>query len=141
MADVIDESFAQQKLVVILMGLFSGLALVLSGLGIYGVVSYAAVKRLAEIGVRMALGATRSDIIGLLLKEGMTPVVAGLALGFCGAWLSRHALIGLLYGISSTDAATYAGVGILIAMTAFLANIVPSLRAVRIDPMTALRRE
>jgi putative ABC transport system permease protein len=141
MEEIVDESFAQRRLLVSVMGLFSVLALVLSGLGIYGVVSYSAVKRVSEIGVRMALGATRRDIIGLLVKQGMTPVVIGLGLGFCGAWSSTRAISGLLYGISSTDATTYAGVGLLIAMTAFLATVLPSLRVVRIDPMTALRRE
>jgi len=141
MADVLDESFAQRKLLVLLMGLFSALALVLSGLGIYGVVSYTAVKRVSEIGVRIALGATRWDIIGLLVRQGITPVVIGLAMGFCGAWSSRRALSGLLYGISSTDATTYLAVGILIVLTALFATILPSVRAVRVDPMTALRRE
>jgi predicted permease len=141
MADVVDESFAQRKLLVILMALFSVLALVLSVLGIYGVVSYTAAKRVPEIGVRMALGATRPDVIVLLVKYGMTPVGIGLVLGFGGAWSSRRAISGLLYGISSTDAMTYAGVGMLIVLAAALATVLPSLRATRIDPMTALRRE
>jgi predicted permease len=141
MGEVVDESFAQPKLLVILMGLFSGLALLLSPLGIYGVVSYAGAKRDSEIGVRMALGAARSDVIGLMVKDGMTPVLVGLAVGFGGAGSSRRALNGLLYGISSTDTLTYAGAGILIVLTAVLATMLPSVRAARIDLMSVLRQE
>ena len=141
MQNVVDESLGQRKLLAGLMALFSGLALVLAAIGIYGVISYSVVQRTPEIGVRMALGASRKDIIGLLLRQGMMPVMIGLVAGLIGAWSLRRVVAGLLYDISSTDILTYIAVAALIVLTALLATLVPTQRATRIDPYAVIRQE
>jgi ABC-type antimicrobial peptide transport system permease subunit len=141
MREILDGSLSGRKFPVDLMTLFSALALILSAIGIYSVMSYSVVQRTSEIGIRMALGADRANIIGLLLKQAMTPVVVGLAIGLLGAWSLKRVLSGLLYGVSSTDLVTYAIVIILIISTAVIATLLPSRRATEIDPLTALRQE
>jgi len=141
MRDVLDESLSMRRFPVDLMSLFSALALILSAIGIYSVMSYSVVQRTSEIGIRMALGANRANIIGLLLKQAMTPVMVGLAIGLLGAWSLKKTLSRLLYGVSSTDYVTYAIVIILIVSTAVIATLLPSHRATEIDPLTALRQE
>jgi len=141
MREVLDESLSRRKFPVDLMSLFSALALILSAIGIYSVMSYSVVQRRSEIGIRMALGAGRANIISLLLKQVMTPVAVGLAMGLHGAWLLKRVLSELLYGVSSTDFVTYVIVIILIVLTAVIATLLPSHRATEIDPLTALRQE
>jgi predicted permease len=139
MQEVVDESLSRRKLLANLMAMFSALALILSATGIYGVMSYAVVQRTSEIGLRMALGAGRREITHLLLRQGMAPVLVGLTLGLLGAWSFRKIVSGMLYGTSSTDVVTYLAVATLIVLTAAAAILVPTRRASRIDPQTALR--
>src|SRR5262249_40583006 len=141
MREVLDDSLSTRRFPVSLMTLFSVLALVLSAIGIYGVMSYSVVQRTSEIGIRMALGARRVNIIGLMLRQGMIPVVIGLAVWLLGAWSLKRVLSGLLYGVSSTDVITYAIVAMLILLTAVIAILIPARRATQIDPLTALRQE
>ncbi|HKX30109.1 MAG TPA: FtsX-like permease family protein [Blastocatellia bacterium] len=141
MSEILDESLAMRKFPVDLMTMFSALALMLSAVGIYSVMSYAVVQRGSEIGIRMALGARPADIAGLFLKQAMTPVMTGLAIGLLGTWSLKRILSGLLYGISSTDLVTYVAVMLLIISTAVTAILLPSRRATEIDPSTALRQE
>jgi putative ABC transport system permease protein len=141
MRDVLNESLSRRKFPVDLMSLFSSLALILSAIGIYSVMSYSVVQRTSEIGIRMALGADRANIVSLFLKQAMAPVMVGLAMGLLGAWSLKRVLSGLLYGVSSTDYVTYAIVIILIVLTAVIATLLPSHRATEIDPLTALRQE
>jgi putative ABC transport system permease protein len=123
----------------LLVGGFALLALILSVVGIYGVISYAVVQRMQELGVRMALGAQRRDIIGMILGDGTKLAVAGIIIGSVAAlWLSRF-LRSLLFGIAAGDPVTYIGVAALLAAVALLASYVPARRATRVDPLIALR--
>jgi putative ABC transport system permease protein len=121
--------------------LFSVSALLLASLGIYGVVSYSVGQRTGEMGIRMALGAQPGAISGMVLRQGMTPVVAGLAAGVAGALALGRLLGSLLFGVKATDPATIAGVAVMLAAVAALASWVPARRATRIDPAVALRGE
>jgi putative ABC transport system permease protein len=111
----------------------------LSALGIYGVVAHAVERRTREIGVRMALGATRASILGLVMRNGMRMVIAGVAAGLVAAALVTRALRGLLFGVPALDPLTFAGVTGLLLLVAVCAILVPALRAMRLDPITALR--
>jgi ABC-type antimicrobial peptide transport system permease subunit len=109
--------------------------------GIYGVLAYAVARRTAEIGVRVALGATPRNILRLIVGQGMRPILLGIAAGLAGAfWLSRF-VSGLLFGIEAADLLTFAGVAAIVTLTALAACCVPALRALRINPVTALREE
>ncbi len=122
-------------------GALGALGLVLALVGIYGVVSYAAAQRTQEIGVRMALGAQRRDILRLVVGQGLTLVGGGIALGLCAAFGISRLLANLLFGISSTDPLTFGLVPLILGSMALVASYLPALRATRIDPMTALRKE
>jgi putative ABC transport system permease protein len=130
-----------RKLPAVLLGLFAGLALVLALVGIYGVIAYSVSQRTGEIGVRMALGAERVDVLRLVIAQGMTPVCVGLLVGVGAAFVLTRALSGVLYGVNSTDPLTLAAVSLLLAVTALLACGLPARRAARIDPIMALRYE
>jgi putative ABC transport system permease protein len=139
--EVVNRSVAPQRLNTMLLGVFSALALLLATTGIYGVLSYSMSRRTSEIGLRVALGASEWSILQMALGQGMRPVVVGLAIGAAGAyWLSRY-LMALLFGVKPFDLLTYAGVAVLLLVTALLACYVPGRRAMRIDPATALRIE
>jgi putative ABC transport system permease protein len=123
----------------LLVGGFALLALILSVVGIYGVISYGVVQRTQELGVRMALGAQGGDIVGMILRDGTLLAVAGIVVGSVAAlWLSRF-LRSLLFGIGTADPLTYVGVAALLAGVALLASYVPARRATRVDPLIALR--
>jgi putative ABC transport system permease protein len=124
-----------------LLGAFAGLALLLASAGIYGVVSYTAGKRTGEIGIRMALGAQRRDVIRLLLRQGMLVAGAGIAAGLCGAFYLTRFLATQLYGIRPTDPLTFTMVPLVLWAVAFAASYIPVRRATRTDPMSALRCE
>jgi ABC-type antimicrobial peptide transport system permease subunit len=117
------------------------LGLLLALVGIYGVVSYTAAQRTQELGVRMALGAQRRDILTLVVGHGLRLIVAGLALGVLAAFALSRVLSNLLFGISATDAATFIAVPLLLGVMALVASYVPALRATRIAPAVALRNE
>jgi len=117
------------------------IGLLLASMGIYGTVSYVVVLRTREVGIRMALGATRRDVLMLMLRESTRPVVAGLLAGMCLAVGASHLLRGVLYGLSTFDVISFAGVSVLFLAIALLAAYLPSRRAMRVDPMVALRYE
>ena len=134
-------SVAQPRFYAVLLGFFALLALGLAAVGIYGVLSYSVSQRSREIGVRRALGAHRSHILGLVLRQGLLLTVAGLVLGVVGAIVGTRVLSSLLFGVELTDVTTYAAVPVLLGVVALVACYLPALRATRVDPLRALRYE
>jgi len=141
MPELIDASVAQARFRTMLLGLFAAMAMVLAALGIFGVISYSVSCRTNEIGIRVALGASRSSILRMILRETLALALAGMALGVpCALAASR--LVGhMLFGVSASDPATLAAVTFALAAVATLAGYVPAYRAMRVDPMVALRYE
>lgn len=123
------------------LGVFAALAMMLAGIGIYGVMAFSVAGRTREIGVRIALGAKNSDVLRLVMGEGLIMTVAGLAIGLAAAWATTHILASQLYGVSSTDLPTFAGISLILATVAMLACYIPARRATKVDPMIALRYE
>ena len=134
-------SVAAPRFYALLLGLFALMALLLAAIGIYGVLSYNVSQRHREIGVRMALGAAGRDILSMVLGQGLTLAVVGIAIGVAGAFATTRFLRTLLFGITVTDPLTYAGITVLLTGVALLACWIPARRAIRVDPMTALRYE
>jgi predicted permease len=124
-----------------LLGLFSLIALVLASVGIYGVMHYSVAQRTHEIGIRMALGARPSDVLGMVIRQGLTLALAGLAMGLAGAWWLTQILSGLLYGVTSADPPTFLSVSLLLTAVAALASSIPAWRAAKVDPLQALRHD
>lgn len=141
MTVLVNRSLASDRFNTALLGLFAGLALVLAAVGIYGVVGYHVTQRTREVGVRLALGADRGNVLGLVLRQAMVPVALGAVVGLALAPLLTRLLDSLLYGIGTTDPTTFAAVPLMLVAVGFLACLVPALRATRVDPLTALRRE
>jgi ABC-type antimicrobial peptide transport system permease subunit len=117
------------------------LALVLAGIGVYGVASYTVAQRTRELGIRVALGVTRAELLRQVLRDGMLPVLGGAALGAVIGLLSSKLLSSLLFGVSPSDPLVFVGAVVTLAGVAFLANLLPARRAARVDPMVALRCE
>ena len=138
---VIGDSVAPRRLSVVLLGVFAGIAVLLASVGIYGVMSFIVVQRTQEIGVRMALGAQRSDVLKLILGRSLKLISAGAAIGLIVALLSAGTLRALLYNVSAFDTPTFVLVTILLAAVALAASYLPAMRATRADPMTALHAE
>jgi putative ABC transport system permease protein len=141
MSALIGEALAERRLILVLFGLFAVVALVLAAVGIYGVVAYLVAQRTHEIGVRVALGARRSDILRLVLKQGMVYAVVGAVTGVAGAIAVTRLMKTLLFEVAATDAATFAVTAGLLSAMALLACYIPARRATRVDPMVALRYE
>ncbi|HEX6050089.1 MAG TPA: ABC transporter permease [Gemmatimonadaceae bacterium] len=141
MASVADGATARPRLTLALLATFAAVALVLAAAGIYGVVSYAVSRRTHEIGVRMALGATPSAVIGLIVGQGMRVVALGATAGLAGALLVTRLMTAFLYGVGATDPATYASVTLVLMTVAVVACVIPARRATRIDPLTAMRSD
>jgi len=141
MDGVVAEANAQPRFEMMLLSIFAAVALVLAAVGIYGVISYSASQRTHEIGVRMSLGATRGDVLLLVVRQGIWLAVAGSAAGLTGSLLLSRLMGGLLYGVKPTDPVTFAAVAFGLAVVAMLACYIPARRAMRVDPMAALRYE
>jgi putative ABC transport system permease protein len=141
MEQIVDDSMAQRRFQMTIVLLFAMAALVLASLGIYGVVAYSVALRRGEMGIRMALGARRVDILTLILRQGMIPVALGLGGGIIISLGAARLLAGLLYGVAAVDPVTIGAVTVTLGVVAALAGFLPARRATRVDPLTALRYE
>jgi putative ABC transport system permease protein len=141
MKRLVDDSVSTRRVTLILLGLFSALALVLASIGIYGVMSYSVAQRTHEIGIRMALGAQLGNVMRMVLAQGFRIALVGVAIGLAGALLLTRLISGLLYSIPAADPLTFAAVASLLFLIALLACYIPARRATRVDPMLALRYE
>jgi putative ABC transport system permease protein len=138
---LVADSLSRQRFGMLLLGSFAALALVLAAVGIYSVLAYAVRHRGREIGIRMALGAQMSDVLKLIVLQGMRPAALGMGIGLAAALALGRSLSSLVFGVTATDPWTLAGVAILLALVALTACLVPALRATRVDPIRALRDE
>src|SRR5215469_3495813 len=141
MDQVISNSFASRRFAMVLLGVFALIALLLASIGIYGVISYMAGQRTHEIGIRMTLGAQRRDVLKLVMRDAARMTVGGVLVGLIAAAGLTRLIKSMLFGVSTTDPATFAGVAILLATVAFVACYLPTRRAMRVDPIVSLRYE
>jgi putative ABC transport system permease protein len=141
MDDLLARSLAQPRFALSLLGLFAGLALLLAGIGIYGVMSYAVAQRRHEIGIRLALGAQPRDVLRLVIGEGMRLASLGVGLGLIGAFILTRFIKSLLFGVGAADPMTFALISLLILSVALLACYLPARRAMKADPLIALRSD
>ena len=141
MYEVMADSVARQRLNMLLLGIFGGLALLLATVGVYGVMSYIVSQRSQEFGIRMALGARRRDLVSLVIGQASRMAIAGLAIGIVAALVLTRTLRTLLFEVRAADPVTFLVITALLGIIALLASYVPALRASRVDPMVALRYE
>ncbi|MGH9759360.1 MAG: FtsX-like permease family protein, partial [Blastocatellia bacterium] len=141
MDKIVAQSLAQPEFRAVLALIFAGVALSLAALGIYGVLSHAVAERTHEIGIRMALGASRTDVLKMVLGQGLALAVGGTAAGLCGAIAATRLVASLLFGVHPNDPVTLAAVTLFLATIALAACYIPAHRATRVDPSTALRYE
>ncbi|HEY3937644.1 MAG TPA: ABC transporter permease [Bryobacteraceae bacterium] len=139
MDDVLAGTLGQRRLTMWLLGSFAGIALLLAVMGMYGVIAYSVAQRTQEVGIRRALGAQQADILRLVVSQGLGLALAGIAIGIGGAFALTRFIKSLLFAVSATDPATFAGIAVLFLVIALLASYFPARRAARIDPMAALR--
>jgi predicted permease len=139
--DTLAESVSPRRFNMLLVAVFAGLALALATVGIYGVMAFSVTQRTHEIGIRMALGAERGEVRGLILRQGLRLTLAGVVLGIAGAWGLTRFLTGFLYGVRPTDPATFVLVSLMLVSVAIMATYIPARRATKVDPMVALRYE
>jgi ABC-type antimicrobial peptide transport system permease subunit len=141
MDGVLSDSVAPARFRAVLFAIFGGLALSLAAIGIYGVIAYTAAQRTREVGIRMALGARRRDIFLSVVAGGMGLVVAGVLAGALGAWWVSRFLSSLLFGLSPTDISSFASTAVVLAVVSALACTAPAIRAMRVDPLRAIRSD
>jgi ABC-type antimicrobial peptide transport system permease subunit len=141
MSDHVARSLVQQRLIARLSSFFGLLALLLACIGLFGIMSFSVARRTNEIGIRMALGAKRGDVLRLVMREGLAPVLIGVALGLPAALLGARLITSLLFGLTPADPLTVCAATILLLAIAGLAGYLPARKASRVDPMTALRCE
>jgi ABC-type antimicrobial peptide transport system permease subunit len=125
----------------LLLGSFAGLALVLAAVGIYSVLSYAVRRRLREIGIRIALGATHKDVVRMVVADGMKPILLGVTIGLAASFALSRVVASLIFGIRATDPLTFAAVALLLVTVGILATVFPAYRAARVEPIRILREE
>jgi len=141
MEGLVSASLFSQRFNVLLLGAFAGLALVLAAVGIYGVLSCTVRRRVREIGIRMALGASHSDVLRLVVADGMKPILLGVALGLAAALALSRVVASLIFGVRATDPLTFAAVALLLVAVGLLATVLPAYRATRVEPVSILREE
>ncbi|CAN5602931.1 ABC transporter permease [soil metagenome] len=141
MQTLLGQQLARPKFNMMLLGVFATVAMLLAALGIYGVIAYSVAQRTREIGIRMALGAQRTQMVGMVLRQSLTLVAVGLVIGVVASLAGTRLMSSLLYGVGATDVSTYAFVVALLGGAALLASYIPARRAMRVDPMVALRHE
>ena len=141
MEDVVATAMAERRFTMLLLALFAATALALSAIGIYGVMAYFVTQRTHEIGIRMALGASRRDVVGMVLRQGVRLAAAGVVAGVIGALLVTRAISALLYNVSPRDPGTLIALSATLTAVALLACYIPARRATRVDPIRALRYE
>jgi putative ABC transport system permease protein len=139
--DTVSAALSARRFSMEMTAMFALAALLLAGLGIYGVISYMVSERTHEIGIRLALGARRGNVLGIVLRQGLNLALTGSAVGLVGALIVSHLMAGLLYGVKPTDPLTFASVAILLIGVALLACYLPARRATKVDPIVALRCE
>ena len=141
MDDIIDRTVVDRRQQMMLLGVFAALALALASIGLYGVLSYGVTQRAREIGLRMALGASGSSVVGMVVRHGLALTGIGIALGLAGSWAATRSLKNLLYGVTATDPVTFAEVAALLMLIALAACSIPARRALKVDPIKVLREE
>jgi ABC-type lipoprotein release transport system permease subunit len=141
MDEIMQQQTSDRRYSTALLILFAVLGLGLAAIGVYGVVSYVVIQRTSEIGLRMALGARRSEILWLVLKQGLGMAAAGTAVGLASAWVLRKTVAELVFGISPADPATFVAAALVLIGFAVIASLLPARRATKVDPMVALRYE
>jgi len=141
MQELISSSVEQRRFTLLLLAVFSALALVLAAVGIYSVISFSVTQRTQEIGIRMALGARRFDVLRLIVFQGAPLVFGGVVIGLAGAFALTRLMDGLLFGVTATDPVTFVAVPVLLIVVGLAASLIPARRATRVDPMVALRYE
>jgi len=137
MASTVD----RQRFTLVLMIIFASLGTLLAAVGIYGVISYIVAQRTHEVGIRIALGAGRNDVLKMIIRQGLSPAMVGIVIGVAGASGMAHFLSSMLFGVKPTDPLTFIAVAVLLAAVAVLACYIPARRATKVDPMVALRHE
>jgi putative ABC transport system permease protein len=138
MDDIVSAAMARQRFSTMLLGIFAALALVLAAVGIYGVMSYSVAQRTREIGIRLALGAQRGDVLRMTMGQGLKLVSVGVGIGLIAAFILTRVMASLLFGVNPTDPTTFAVIPLVLMSVALLASYIPALRATKVDPMVAL---
>jgi ABC-type antimicrobial peptide transport system permease subunit len=139
--DFIGSTLTQRSFNMQLLAIFGALALVLCTIGIYSVLAYSVKRRMREIGLRLAFGASFKDVVGLVIAQGMKPTLVGVGIGLAAAFALGRVAASLIYGVSVRDLATFTAATMVIVFVSFAASVVPALRATRVDPLTVLREE
>jgi putative ABC transport system permease protein len=137
----VDDSLARRRFAMVALGVFAGFASILAAIGIYGVIAYWVDQRTREIGIRMALGAARGRIVGMVVRQASVVVAAGLAIGLGAAFALTRVMRNLLFGVTATDLATFCSLAAALGVIALLASYIPALKAARVDPLTAMRQD